>query len=151
MRTRISLALMCLLPLSSCTTGLAMKAMNGIGMCPPGAISAAQQAAYVLDGVQVGSSVDALAGLEPERRINMSMAGASDVVALMFRTGHPRCRNMPTEEEFTPVLVQDGFVVGVGMEDFRSFQIRSSHVRDMTPEVPPGPLTFSQVYKSLPF
>lgn len=139
--------------LAGCTAGLAMKAMDGIGICPPSVMQNAQAVDGVLQGIEVGStSVSALEGLLVERQMAMTLRdGSGRVDALMYRTGHPRCRNMPTEEEFTPVMVKDGVVAGVGMVAYQQFVMGSSDVRDVTPEGPEEPMTFGRLYKSLPF
>ena len=139
------------LALSACTTGLAMKAMNGIGMCPPSAMQSAQSVASVLQNLPIGSPAAELEGLTVERRLDLTQRDGRTVSALMYRTGHPRCRNMPTEEEFTPVMVQDGQVVGIGTEAFNEARRTSRTIQDVTPEAPEDPMTFSRFYKSLPF
>lgn len=129
-----------------------MKAMDGVGICPPSVMQNAQAVDGVLQGVEVGStSVSALEGLLVERQMAITLRDGGMVSALMYRTGHPRCRNMPTEEEFTPVLAQDGRVVGVGMVAYQQYVMQSADVRDVTPDEPEEPMTFGRLYKSLPF
>lgn len=137
--------------LSGCTTGLAMKAMNGVGMCPPSVMQNAQQVDAVLRDVSEGTPVEALEGLTVERRMELTQRGGGMVNVLMYRTGHPRCRTMPTETEFTPVMVQNGVVLGVGDEVFNQYRRTSSHVEDVTPEEPEEEMTLGRLYKSLPF
>ena len=142
------------LALGGCTTGLAMKAMNGIGMCPPEAVAEANQNFAVLSDLAPGQSVNALDGLTAERRIDMTLRSGERVEALLYRTGHPRCRNLPTEGEFTPVIVDgQGIVLGLGQAAFMQYQHQAMSSRDESPQAESStqPTTMVGLWKELPF
>jgi hypothetical protein len=152
MSRKLTLLLAAAAALSGCTTGLAMKAMNGIGMCPPDAVATANQNFAVLSEVAPGQSANQLSGLTPERHIAMTMKGGDQVDALLYRTGHPRCRNLPTDGEFTPVLVDaQGLIVGIGPAAFEQYRAAALNVQDETPKGPSEPVTVSGLMKALPF
>lgn len=139
--------------LAGCTTGLAMKAMNGIGMCPPGAVHEANQVAALVGQLAVGDDARYLEGLQAERTLMLTLRSGEEVQARLYRTGHPRCRNMPTEQDFTPVLVNgQGLVVGIGEVAFHEFQrgaVRTQEVGAV--EQPREPWTLTGMMKALPF
>ncbi len=139
------------LALASCTTGLAMKGMNGAAACPVGAIAGANQNFGVIQNLHVGDSADMLEGLRAERRIALGQRDGSTSHALLYRTGHPRCRNMPTENEFTPVVVDaNGLIQGIGDVAYLQARREATSSRDLTPEND-EPTTFVGMWKALPF
>lgn len=148
---KIFLALVLLL--QGCTTGLAMKAMNGVGMCPPGAIQQANEVSAALGQLAVGDDIRVLEHMTPERRMVLTLRGGGDVEARLYRTGHPRCRNMPTEQDFTPVLVDaQGLVIGVGEVAFHHARSQSLRVVEVGGgDAAREPLTFSAMWKAMPF
>ncbi|MCP5404875.1 MAG: hypothetical protein H6922_01435 [Pseudomonadaceae bacterium] len=117
---------------SGCTTGLAMRAMNGVGACPPDALRTAQENYGMLQSVRVGEGADRLQGLVAEREMVLHLRTGEVVKAELYRTGHPQCRNMPTEEDFTPVLVNElGLVSGMGNIAFAQTRARASRVEEV--------------------
>lgn len=139
------------LALGGCTAGLAMKGMNGAAACPVNAVRDANQNFAVIQNLNVGDSADLLEGITPERRIALGMRDGTTLEAQLFRTGHARCRYMPTEHEFTPVVVDgNGLVRGVGEAAFNEARRAASASRNLTPE-PDEPTTFIGMWKALPF
>jgi hypothetical protein len=123
------------LSLSGCLTTLAMEGLNSTEACTPSAVREAMGNAVILSNVQAGSSIASLAGLSgPERKTSMMLAGGQMVDVLGFRTGHNRCRNMPTVAEFTPViLTHQGLVLGLGENALRHFSrgaVRRTSLRE---------------------
>lgn len=138
--------------LTGCTMGLAMKGMNGIQSCPPEAMTAANQNYSVLLDVQPGQGAEVLDGLTADRQMKLTLKGGDVVEAYMYRTGHPSCRNMPTEREFTPVLVSgEGLVLGVGDVAFEHFRSQSLQVKEIGSTEKPRDTSLIGMWKSLPF
>lgn len=114
--------------LSGCLTTLAMEGLNGIKPCPPGVANTAMSNAAVLDYAKPGDNVQVLSSLSaPEKRHTVLLTDGTPVDILGFRTGHPDCRYLPTEEELTPVaLTHDGRILAIGAEQvyrFRTLQV----------------------------
>lgn len=152
MSLKLTLILATATTLAGCTTGLAMKAMNGIGMCPPEAIATANSNFAVLSELAPGQSVNALADLTPERRMAMTLRSGEQVEALLYRTGHPRCRNLPTEGEYTPVIVDSqGIVLGIGEAAFGQYHRAALTSEDETPQAASQPTTLVGMWKAMPF
>lgn len=153
MRTHVMFLTTCAaVALAGCTTGLAMKGMNGAAACPVGAVRDANQTFATLQNLHVGDSADMLEGLPVERRLALGQRDGSTLEAFLYRTGHPRCRNMPTENELTPVLVDgNGLVQGVGEVAFMEARRTATERKDLTPEKEEEPTTFVGMWKALPF
>ncbi len=110
------LLLLLVFPLTGCTTGMAMMAMEGTAHCPPSAFQVAQYNAVTLQSVQAGDSRNILLssiGI-PEQVKEVTVSKGDIFEVFFYRTGHKACRSMPTNEEYTPVVLKEGVVIGKG-------------------------------------
>ncbi len=125
--------------LSGCTS-VALNGLNGAGACPADAVRTASINYYVLSNLPVNPTVDDLAAAEPAERDRLTLRDGRTVELWSYRTGHPRCRNMPTEEEFIPVVIDtsSGEVLGVGSQLGRQFRNMAVARADLTPDPTSG-------------
>lgn len=127
-------------PLLSGCTSVALNGLNGIGACPAAAVRNANTNYYVLSNLPPNPTVNDLAAAAPEDRDRLTLRDGRTVEVWSYRTGHPRCRNMPTEEEFIPVVVDPatGAVLGIGSALGRQFRTQAVARLDLTPDATPG-------------
>jgi len=116
MRHYARLTLLSSLLLTGCTS-LAMEGLNGTGACPVDAVAVTTGNVSGLNGLTPGATVNDLSGLTgPEKRQKIRLMDGRSVEVWSYRTSYSLCRNMPTEEQFTPVIVDanTGLILGVG-------------------------------------
>ena len=132
-------------PLLSGCTSVALNGLNGVGACPADAVRTASANYYMLSNLPPNANVNDLSG-EPSERDRLTMPNGRVVEVWSYRTGHPRCRNMPTDVEFTPVVVDpaSGAVLGVGNQADREFRTMAVARADLTPSATPG-LSYSDI------
>jgi hypothetical protein len=121
--------------LSGCLTTLAMKGMNGPGACPADIVPLASSNMYALQSASPGQPLSVLPEPQEKERIPLQ-GGESSVEIWYYRTGHELCRNLPTEQPFTMVLVdiQRGSILGIGQQAIAAYRPYMQHGPTYAPQ-----------------
>ena len=71
---------------------------------------------YYLEQGQSKYEVLQMLGSPEKNQKRYARANGAPVEVFLYRTGHKACRNMPTEENYTPVVLYNGTYWGHGKQ-----------------------------------
>ncbi len=104
-------------------TSTAMLGMEGNGHCPPGVQQQAHQLAYDLQYIPPGIHASQLPTTlaTPAEKTQITLQRGEVLDLWLYRTGHEKCRGMPTEKAFSPLVLQNGYVWGGGTAYYNQY------------------------------
>jgi hypothetical protein len=111
------------LSLQGCGAALAMRGLEGHGYCPTGLHERAGYIYQYLNEISSNTPVETVVqtiGL-PEVRTQEVLSNKSRVEVWHYRTGHENCRGLPTETDFSPLVVGNGKVYGGGLRYYQQY------------------------------
>lgn len=97
--------------------GMALQGLEGTGHCPPGMYAYANGLVTRMRQLQTNVSMEQVIAYlgQPVERKQVVLSDARALEVWLYQTGHRKCRGLPTEEEYSPVVFRDALLMGAGL------------------------------------